>query len=92
MMIPDARVLRVLCGGGAGARTSIVVQIAHSNTVLKCCVNWDHSQRNVRVHHLREGRVVTLRLLSCCPPQIVVGVNIVLSEQEEETLGEENYL
>jgi hypothetical protein len=88
MLIPDARVLRVIRDG---ASTSIVVQIAHSNTVLKCCVDWDRSQRNVRVDHLREGRLVTLRLLSCCPPQVVVGVSIVLSEQEEETVGEENY-
>ncbi len=88
MLIHDARVLRVL---REGERTSIVAQMPTSNTVLKCTVDLEHSQRNLRVQHLEENRVVTLKVLSCDPPGVVVGVSTVLSKHEEGAVGLENF-
>lgn len=88
MLIPDARVLRVL---REGAHISIVVQMPQSNTVLQCTVDFERSQANVRAHHLQEGRMVTLQVLSCKPPGVVVGVSIVLDEVEEEAVGLGNF-
>jgi len=87
MLIHDARVLRVL---REGERTSIVAQMPN-NTVLKCTVDLEQSQRNLRVQHLEENRVVTLKVLSCAPPGVGVGVSTVLSKHEEGAVGLENF-
>jgi len=87
MLIHDARVLRVL---QEGERTSIVARMP-TNTVLKCTVDLEQSQRNLRVQHLEENRVVTLKVLSCDPPGVVVGVSTVLSKHEEGAVGLENF-
>lgn len=86
MLVPGARVLRVLREGGA---TSVVAQMPQSNTVLQCTV--DPGRGNVRAHELREGRVVTLEVLSCARPGLVVGVIAVLTEEEQEARGLENF-
>lgn len=88
MLIPDARVLRVLREDG---RLSLVAQMPQSNTVLKCTVDLERSQRNLRAHHLREHRLVTLQVLSCDPPGVVVGVSLVLDKDEEEAVGLDNF-
>lgn len=88
VVVLDAVIVRVLRDGDS---CSIVARLQKSNTVVKCVVDLRRSQRNVRVHHLHEGRQVTLNVLSCDPPEIVVGVRVALSKEEEEAVGAENF-
>jgi hypothetical protein len=95
----QARVLRVQREGGL---TSIVAQMRASNTVIKCRVNLEHSQAGA----LEAARDVTLVVLSCDPPGIVVGVRDALGPKaatgqdyhtvehgldEQETLGQTRF-
>ena len=88
MLVHGARVVRVL---REGERLCIVAQMPTSNTVLKCTVDLERSQRNIRAQHLEENRVVTLEVLSCDPPGVVVGVSAALSKHEEGAVGLENF-
>lgn len=70
----EAKVLRVF---GEGGGTSIVAQMRHSSTVLKCAVGAQSSAPGVVAGGLRAGQTVTLCLLSCHPPEVTVSVCIL---------------